>query len=55
VPKISERSIHEFRANIAKALAHRTRMEIIDLLAEEKEKCVGELTEILNVSQSAVS
>ncbi|SDC00468.1 MULTISPECIES: ArsR/SmtB family transcription factor [unclassified Candidatus Frackibacter] len=53
--KISNKSIHEFRANIAKALAHRTRMEIVDLLAEKKERCVGELTEILDVSQSAVS
>ncbi|SJZ89878.1 ArsR/SmtB family transcription factor [Selenihalanaerobacter shriftii] len=53
--KISNKSIHEFRANIAKALAHRTRMEIVDLLAEEKERCVCELTEILEVSQSSVS
>ena len=47
--------IYEARANIAKALAHKTRLEIIDILVEKGDKCVCELTEILNVSQSTVS
>ncbi|MFW5787641.1 MAG: ArsR/SmtB family transcription factor [Halanaerobiales bacterium] len=47
--------IYEARADIAKALAHKTRLEIIDILVEKGDKCVCELTELLNVSQSSVS
>ncbi|MFW5999784.1 MAG: ArsR/SmtB family transcription factor [Halanaerobiaceae bacterium] len=49
------KKIYEVRAEIAKALAHKTRLEIIDILIEKGEKCVCELTEILEVSQSTVS
>ena len=49
------RIIYEARADIAKALAHKTRLEIIDILFEEGDECVCELTEILDVSQSTVS
>lgn len=47
--------IYEARAEIAKALAHKTRLKIIDILHEEGGHCVCELTEILDVSQSTVS
>ncbi len=49
------KSIYKARANVAKALAHKTRLQIIDILAEEGEHCVCELTDILAVSQSSVS
>ena len=49
------KKIYKARAEIAKALAHETRLEIIDILKEKGEKCVCELTEILDVSQSTVS
>lgn len=52
--KISD-SIYQARAKIAKALAHWVRIKIVDLLAEEGEKCVCELTEALDASQSAIS
>lgn len=47
--------IYQARAEVAGALAHATRLKIVDLLAEEGEYCVCELTEILEVSQSTVS
>ncbi|MFW5985715.1 MAG: ArsR/SmtB family transcription factor [Halanaerobiaceae bacterium] len=49
------KEIYEARAEIAKALAHKTRLEIIDILVDKGDKCVCELTEILDVSQSTVS
>ncbi|MFW6271099.1 MAG: ArsR/SmtB family transcription factor [Bacillota bacterium] len=49
------KKIYKARADIAKALAHETRLEIIDILVEKGDKCVCELTEILEVSQSTVS
>ena len=53
--KIIGKDIYKARANIAKALAHDTRLEIIDILSKDGEHCVCELTEILAVSQSSVS
>lgn len=47
--------LYAARAAIAKALAHKTRLQIIDILAEEGDRCVCELTEMLEVSQSSVS
>lgn len=52
---IINKNIYKFRAEIAKALAHETRLEIIDILVEKGDKCVCELTDILEVSQSTVS
>ena len=52
---IISKDIYKTRANIAKALAHDTRLEIVDLLSEDGSYCVCELTEILGVSQSSVS
>jgi ArsR family transcriptional regulator len=43
------------RAKIAKALAHEARLEIINILHNEGPRCVGELTELLELSQPAVS
>ena len=50
-----EEKIYEARAEIARALAHATRLKIIDLLKAEGEYCVCDLTEELEVSQSTVS
>ena len=48
------KKLYKERAKIAKALAHKTRLEILDVLAEE-EHCVCELEEIIDASQSTVS
>ncbi len=40
---------------MAKALAHKTRLKIIDLLAEKGEHCVCEITEQIDAHQSTVS
>jgi DNA-binding transcriptional ArsR family regulator len=45
---------HEARARIAKALAHPSRLLILDLLAD-RARCVCELTELVRVDQSTVS
>lgn len=45
---------YEARARIAKALAHPSRLLILDALAE-KEACVCELTELVGADQSTVS
>jgi len=50
-----KKQFYEARANIAKALAHPTRIAIVDILTEKGEQCVCELTEALNMSQSIVS
>ncbi len=44
----------EARAEIAKALAHPTRLFIIDVLSRN-EKCVGELTDLVGADMSTVS
>ncbi len=53
--KVINKDIYKARANIAKALAHDTRLEIIDILSKDGDRCVCELTEFLDVSQSSVS
>lgn len=50
-----KKELYKARAELAKALAHETRLAIIDILGEEGEKCVCELTELLDISQSSVS
>ncbi len=45
---------YEARAKIAKALAHPSRLLILDMLLE-KERCVCELTEAVGADQSTVS
>ncbi|MBN2489756.1 MAG: helix-turn-helix transcriptional regulator [Planctomycetes bacterium] len=45
---------YEARARIARALAHPTRLLLLDLL-KERETCVCDLTEIAGVDQSTVS
>lgn len=47
--------LYERRAEIAKALAHPTRLKLIDALAELEEECVCELNQSLGVSQPTVS
>ena len=48
------RQLYEARAGIAKALAHPSRLLMLDALAE-KERCVCELTDLVGADQSTVS
>lgn len=52
-PAIARRR-YEARAQIAKALAHPSRLLVLDALADG-EKCVCELTELVGADQSTVS
>ncbi len=52
--KIRSRRQYEARARIAKALAHPSRLLILDALAEG-ERCVCELTPLVGADQSTVS
>ncbi len=45
---------YQARAKVVKALAHPTRLFIVDQLAKE-ERCVGELTEMIGADMSTVS
>lgn len=47
-------SLYEARARVAKALAHPSRLLLLDLLLQG-ERCVCELTEALGCDQSTVS
>jgi DNA-binding transcriptional ArsR family regulator len=46
---------YEARARIIKAMAHPTRLFIVDELARNGERCVCELTEMVGVDMSTVS
>ena len=46
---------YEARAKIIKALAHPTRLFIVDELAKTGEHCVCELTEMVSVDMSTIS
>jgi len=46
---------YEARARIIKAIAHPTRLFIVDELARTGERCVCELTEMVGVDMSTVS
>ena len=48
------RERYEARARIAKALAHPSRLLVLEAM-EEKEQCVCELTELVGADQSTVS
>lgn len=50
----STRKRYEARARVAKAMAHASRLLILDLL-QTGERCVGELTEAVGADQSTVS
>ena len=52
--KAKSRVHYEGRARIAKALAHPTRLLLLDLL-QEKERCVCDLTDLVGADQSTVS
>ena len=54
VIKRRQRQVFEARARIAKALAHASRLMMLDALAE-REMCVCELTELVGADQSTVS
>jgi DNA-binding transcriptional ArsR family regulator len=46
---------YEARAKIVKALAHPSRLLILDELARRKERCVCDLTELIGADMSTVS
>jgi DNA-binding transcriptional ArsR family regulator len=46
---------YEARAQILKAMAHPTRLFIVDELAKSGERCVCELTEMVGVDMSTIS
>jgi DNA-binding transcriptional ArsR family regulator len=46
---------YEARADILKALAHPTRLFIVDELSRNGERCVCDLTEMIGVDMSTVS
>ena len=46
---------YEARAKIIKAIAHPTRLFIVDELSKSGEKCVCELTEMIGADMSTVS
>lgn len=49
-----EKELYKMKAQVAKALAHESRLMIIDALYE-REMCVSELTELVGADQSTVS
>jgi ArsR family transcriptional regulator, arsenate/arsenite/antimonite-responsive transcriptional repressor len=51
---IDSRELYKLKARVAKALAHESRLMIIDALYE-KDMCVSELTEMVGADQSTVS
>ena len=52
--KSTKRQVYEARAKIAKALAHPSRLMILDALGDA-ETCVCDLTELVGADQSTVS
>lgn len=50
-----DNKLFEARANIAKALAHPTRIAILDVLKDQGELCVWEIYKTLDLKQSVVS
>jgi len=54
IAMMKPRALYEARARICKALAHPTRLLLLDALREE-ELCVGDLTELAEADQSTVS
>ena len=51
---VRPRQVYQARARVAKALAHPSRLLILDTL-QERELCVGELTPLVGADQSTVS
>jgi len=52
--RLRSRKEYEFRAGVAKALAHPSRLLIVDALSQH-ETCVCDLTEMVGADQSTVS
>jgi ArsR family transcriptional regulator len=52
---VKTKAKYEARARITKAMAHPTRLFIVDELARNGERCVCELTEMVGVDMSTVS
>ncbi|MGM0419468.1 MAG: ArsR/SmtB family transcription factor [Bacillota bacterium] len=53
---MGNKKIYQARAEVAKALSHPLRLEIVDILSQREECCVSELEKVLNdASQSVIS
>ncbi|MBU4272215.1 MAG: metalloregulator ArsR/SmtB family transcription factor [Planctomycetes bacterium] len=50
-----KRAKYEARARVIKAMAHPTRLFIVDQLAHDEQRCVCELTEMVGADMSTVS
>ena len=50
-----QKARYDARAKIIKALAHPTRLFIVDELSKQDERCVCELTEMIGADMSTVS
>ncbi|MBU4398040.1 MAG: metalloregulator ArsR/SmtB family transcription factor [Planctomycetes bacterium] len=50
-----KRAKYEARARVIKAMAHPTRLFIVDQLARDEQRCVCELTEMVGADMSTVS
>lgn len=57
MPMLRETSVREYaaKARIVKAMAHRTRLLVIDQLLQHGEQCVCELTRTIGADMSTVS
>jgi ArsR family transcriptional regulator len=51
----AEKAKYETRAHVLKALAHPARLKLVDVLADQDEVCVCELTEAIGMDMSTVS
>ena len=51
----AEKAKYETRAKVLKALAHPTRLKLVDELADQDEVCVCDLTEVVGSDMSTVS
>ena len=51
----NEKAKYEARAKVLKALAHPTRLKLVDELAAHDEVCVCDLTEVIGTDMSTVS
>jgi len=53
--EVKPKSAYEARASIAKALAHPSRLLMLDALGQTEEICVCDLTKLVGADQSTVS
>ena len=49
------KDIYDIRSAVFKAMAHPTRLKILELLGQVDEICVCDIADLLNMTQSAIS